>query len=325
MQQQRGNFLKVGYAADGGPASGDARTAIRRFSPCRNGSGRIKCAVNLPERPFRPALLQCDRSCRRLGAARGIGRAPSLSARPRERPTAKAKTRRSGGLCISDWRSGKLVCLATTSFPDPGKFRKRVSCHGQGAPDARRSRRAASAAQGSRLCSHSSPSPSTCTAPSAGICTGRCRTSWRSPTAPAGASPPSARSPRPQGSPGARCPAIWRNWPRRASSRASGALAASMPTLSRPASCRRSAGVSHSREKGVPPAGREEQAGKKTGYARARFAKSRGQLRRDPRRAQQVGSAAAGWRKSRFWLPSFGPRPTEPGCFAPPDLWSKTG
>src|SRR3954463_6104244 len=33
-------------------------------------------------------------------------------------------------------------------------------------------------------------------------------------------------------------------------------------------------GVSHRREKGVPLARREEQAGKKTGYALARFAKS---------------------------------------------------
>src|SRR5215217_9202552 len=33
-------------------------------------------------------------------------------------------------------------------------------------------------------------------------------------------------------------------------------------------------GVSHSREKGVPPPGKEEQTGKKTGYAQARFAKS---------------------------------------------------
>ena len=41
-------------------------------------------------------------------------------------------------------------------------------------------------------------------------------------------------------------------------------------------------GVSHQRERGVPPAGTEEQAGKKTGYARARFARSRGELRRDP-------------------------------------------
>src|SRR4051812_21630772 len=32
-------------------------------------------------------------------------------------------------------------------------------------------------------------------------------------------------------------------------------------------------GVSHRQEKGVPPSGRKEQGGKKTGYARARFAK----------------------------------------------------
>ena len=26
------------------------------------------------------------------------------------------------------------------------------------------------------------------------------------------------------------------------------------------------------------------------------------------------------WRKSGFWLPSFGPKPTEPGCFAPAEV-----
>ena len=25
------------------------------------------------------------------------------------------------------------------------------------------------------------------------------------------------------------------------------------------------------------------------------------------------------WRQSRFWLPLWGPKPTEPGCFAPAD------
>jgi len=27
-----------------------------------------------------------------------------------------------------------------------------------------------------------------------------------------------------------------------------------------------------------------------------------------------------GWRQSRFWLPLWGPKPIEPGCFAPPGL-----
>ena len=26
------------------------------------------------------------------------------------------------------------------------------------------------------------------------------------------------------------------------------------------------------------------------------------------------------WRQSRFWLPLWGPKPTEPGCFAPAEV-----
>jgi DNA-binding transcriptional ArsR family regulator len=84
-------------------------------------------------------------------------------------------------------------------------------------------------------------------------------------------------------------------------------------------------GVSHRREKGVPLAGTEEQAGKKAGYARARFAKPGVSFGEVPDERSKWEARLRGWRKSRFWLPSFGPRPTEPGCFAPPDLWFKTG
>ena len=52
-------------------------------------------------------------------------------------------------------------------------------------------------------------------------------------------------------------------------------------------------GVSHSREKGVPPAGTEEQAGKKTGVRASAICKIRSELRRDPRRARQMGAAPA--------------------------------
>jgi DNA-binding transcriptional ArsR family regulator len=76
-------------------------------------------------------------------------------------------------------------------------------------------------------------------------------------------------------------------------------------------------GVSHRREKGVPGARTEEQKGKKTGYARARFAKpgiSFGEIP-DDRAKWEVRLRS--WRQSRFWLPLWGPKPTEAGCFAP--------
>jgi len=78
-------------------------------------------------------------------------------------------------------------------------------------------------------------------------------------------------------------------------------------------------GVSHSREKGVPPPGREEQVDKKIG-ARARFAKSGvsfGEMVDDRAKWQ---ARLRSWRQSRFWLPLWGPKPTEPGCFAPPEV-----
>ena len=79
-------------------------------------------------------------------------------------------------------------------------------------------------------------------------------------------------------------------------------------------------GVSHQREKGVPPARTEEQADKKTGYARAQFAKSGvsfGEMLDDRAKWQ---ARLRSWRQSRFWLPLWGPKPTEPGCFAPPEV-----
>ena len=62
-------------------------------------------------------------------------------------------------------------------------------------------------------------------------------------------------------------------------------------------------GVSHQRERGVPPPGTEEQAGKKTGYARARFAKSGisfGEIQDDRSKWE---ARLRSWRKSGFWLP----------------------
>jgi DNA-binding transcriptional ArsR family regulator len=83
-------------------------------------------------------------------------------------------------------------------------------------------------------------------------------------------------------------------------------------------------GVSHRREKGVPPAGREEQADKKTGYAQARFARSRvsfGEISDD--RAKWEARLRS-WRKSGFWLAAWGEKPTEPGCWAPKELLQST-
>ena len=79
-------------------------------------------------------------------------------------------------------------------------------------------------------------------------------------------------------------------------------------------------GVSHSREKGVPPAGREEKAGKKTGYARARFARSGVSFGEMPDERAKWEARLRSWRQSRFWLPLWGPKPTELGCFAPAEV-----
>jgi DNA-binding transcriptional MocR family regulator len=81
-------------------------------------------------------------------------------------------------------------------------------------------------------------------------------------------------------------------------------------------------GVSHRRERGVPPARSEEQAGKKTGYARARerFAKREVNYGEMADERAKWEARLRGWRKSRFWLPLWGPKPGEAGCFAPAAL-----
>src|SRR4051812_26888077 len=76
-------------------------------------------------------------------------------------------------------------------------------------------------------------------------------------------------------------------------------------------------GVSHSREKGVPPAGTEEQAGKKTGYARARFAKSGVSFGEIPDERSKWEARLRSWRKSGFWLPYWGEKPGHPSCIVP--------
>jgi DNA-binding transcriptional MocR family regulator len=76
-------------------------------------------------------------------------------------------------------------------------------------------------------------------------------------------------------------------------------------------------GVSHQRERGVPRMRTEEQAGKKTGGARARFVKTAVSFGEIPDENAKWQARIRSWRQSRFWLPLWGPKPTEPGCFAP--------
>jgi hypothetical protein len=63
--------------------------------------------------------------------------------------------------------------------------------------------------------------------------------------------------------------------------------------------------VSHARDRAVPPTRREEYLSKKTSDSAL------------PDYGSQWQARLSAWRKSRFWLPQFGPRPDEPGCFAP--------
>jgi DNA-binding transcriptional ArsR family regulator len=66
-------------------------------------------------------------------------------------------------------------------------------------------------------------------------------------------------------------------------------------------------GVSHHREKGVPPVRTEENPIKKTGAYDWEGVNGQWRARVD------------GWRRSggKFWLPAWGPRPNELGCLAP--------
>ncbi len=78
--------------------------------------------------------------------------------------------------------------------------------------------------------------------------------------------------------------------------------------------------VSHKRDQGVPPVRTEEKSGKKTGYARARFAKRDVSYGEIPDERAKWEPRLRSWRESRFWLALWGPKPSEPGCFAPADL-----
>jgi hypothetical protein len=79
--------------------------------------------------------------------------------------------------------------------------------------------------------------------------------------------------------------------------------------------------VSHRREKDVPSARTEEQAGKKRdARTRDRFAKSGVSYSEIPNERAKWEPRVRSWRQFRFWLPLWGPKPDEAGCFAPADL-----
>ncbi|MFL5285655.1 MAG: helix-turn-helix domain-containing protein [Rhodopila sp.] len=77
---------------------------------------------------------------------------------------------------------------------------------------------------------------------------------------------------------------------------------------------------------GVPTGGTKENLDKKNqGHARmrARFA-NRVSCEDLPDYDSRWPLRLQGWQKSRFWLPNWGPKPTEPGCCAPPALLHAT-
>ena len=72
--------------------------------------------------------------------------------------------------------------------------------------------------------------------------------------------------------------------------------------------------------RGVPEDGTKEKPDKKNqGWARerAQFTKSGLSFGEIPDDRTKWEARLRSWRKSGFWLPSFGPKPTETGCFAP--------
>jgi hypothetical protein len=70
----------------------------------------------------------------------------------------------------------------------------------------------------------------------------------------------------------------------------------------------------------VSPAGTREQARPEKHEERARFAKSGVSFGELPDERAKWQARLRGWRTKRFWLPLWGPKPTEPGCFAPVEV-----
>ena len=88
------------------------------------------------------------------------------------------------------------------------------------------------------------------------------------------------------------------------------------------------ASVSHQRAEGVPrQAGQETYPPKQTKGARPRprFANQKVSFGEMPDDQAKWEARLRSWHKSGFWLPSFGPKPTEPGCFAPLALLQNAG
>jgi DNA-binding transcriptional ArsR family regulator len=82
--------------------------------------------------------------------------------------------------------------------------------------------------------------------------------------------------------------------------------------------------VSHLRSKGVPPqATQETDLGKQTkARARPRFADRRVSFSETPDPADRWQARIRSWIRSggQFWLADWGPKPNEPGCWAPAAL-----
>ena len=79
-------------------------------------------------------------------------------------------------------------------------------------------------------------------------------------------------------------------------------------------------GVSHQRDRTVPPVRTKENPIKKTERTRARFVDRKVSFTEMSDDNVKWQARLRSWRQSRFWLPLWGPRPPEPGCFAPPAL-----
>jgi DNA-binding transcriptional ArsR family regulator len=83
--------------------------------------------------------------------------------------------------------------------------------------------------------------------------------------------------------------------------------------------------MSNQLTRGVPSRGTEEKPDKKNqGWARGRAEFARPRLEDVLPRQIDWTPRVQSWARSRFWLSDWGPRPNEPGCWAPPILLAAT-